>query len=127
MRRRVLAPLLAVLLCFAAAGAPASADRRRDEATELVAGSVEHYRAGRYAEAAELLRRAYALTPSPVLLFNLGRALDKGGDRQGAIEAYRLYLDAMPRARDRAIVEDRIAELERSIPGEPEAPPAADE
>jgi tetratricopeptide (TPR) repeat protein len=115
--------MLALLLGM---GAGAHGDGRREEARRLVEKSAREYHDGRYLEAAELLQRAYELTPAPVLLFNLGRALDKAGDGARAIVAYRRYLDAAPAAGDREMVAARIAELERLASGKHEQPSAGE-
>lgn len=87
----------------------------RNAAIELFQESRKAYQAGRFEEAANLLRRAYALDPAPTLLYNLARALESGGDIDGAADAYRRYIDADPTAKDRAAIERRIANLEAQI------------
>ena len=46
----------------------------QQEAIALFQQSAEHYRAGQFQQAVDLLKRAYALKPEPVLLYNLSRA-----------------------------------------------------
>ena len=82
--------LLAFLVVIGTA-APARADDR-SEADRLFDESAEHYRAGRFELAAELLERAYELTKDPVLLFNLAKAHEGRGDAASAIRAYERYL-----------------------------------
>lgn len=97
----------------------------RERALSLFQESADHYRAGRFGVAAELLREAYDLHPEPVLLYNLGRALDGMGEFQEAIQAYRDYVEAAPDAEDRGAVERRIQTLESYLETgeEPAAPP----
>lgn len=56
--------------------------------------------------------RAYALSPRPGLLFNIGLAAQRARRRERALEAFREYLRLVPEAPNRADVEARIADLE---------------
>jgi tetratricopeptide (TPR) repeat protein len=79
--------LLALFLLFPGSARGQSApDRAR--AVELFSQSEEAYRAGRYSDAIDLLRRAYALQPDPVLLHNIGVAYEKEADYPRAVEAF---------------------------------------
>src|SRR5688572_32536530 len=90
----------------------AIADTATDrEVSRLFERSAVSYKAGRYLEAAELLRRCYQISPAPVLLLNLARALDKAGQVDEAIEAYLRYVQMLPDALQRAEIEKRVAEL----------------
>jgi tetratricopeptide (TPR) repeat protein len=84
-------------------------------ALALFEDSEARYREGRFREAAELLERAYALDPAPILLFNLARALESAGDLSNAVEAYARYVGADPEAKDRRAVEKRIENLRAQI------------
>ncbi len=92
----------------------ASAEDRKAAIT-LFGQSREAYQAGRFKQAAELLKRAYGLDPAPTLLYNLARALESDGDLDGALDAYRRYLRADPQAKDRAAIEQRINNLDAQI------------
>jgi tetratricopeptide (TPR) repeat protein len=114
----------ALLLVVPARSLAQEGDDRMRRAVVLFEESERLYEQGNYAESASLLRRAYELAPDPILLFNLGRALERLGDVDGAIDAYERYLRDAPDASDRPTVEARIAELR----GEPatgggDAPP----
>lgn len=117
---------LCLLVLNPAARARDPSRESRERALDLFQASVEHYEEGRYGVAAELLREAYELHPEPLLLYNLGRALDGMGDAEGAVQAYHNYLEAAPGADDRALVEERITiltaqiEAERPPPEEPD-------
>lgn len=126
--RLILALALVVATPFGAAAQTDTEQSDRERALQLFSDSAEHYRAGRFGVAAELLREAYDLHPEPLLLYNLGRALDGMGEFQEAIQAYRDYVDAVPDAEDRGAVERRIETLESYIETgeEPTAPPAGD-
>jgi tetratricopeptide (TPR) repeat protein len=111
---------LAFLVCLIspsigrAQSAPPDSEARR-HALELFHQSAEHYRAGRFVEAADLLTEAYALFPEPLLLLNLARALEGLEDLEGALDAYERYLDASPNAQDRVVVERRMSLLRNAL------------
>ncbi len=97
----------------AVAGNPSKADRKH--AIQLFKQSQEQYRKGQFREAADLLERAYALDPNPTLLFNKARALESAGDAEGTIDAYSRYLEADPKAADRAAIQQRIENLKKQV------------
>lgn len=96
--------------------ARADDDANRAHALELFDESDRAYKAGDFARAADLVRGAYALYPEPILLYNLGRALERTGDTRGAIEQYERYLDAAPTADDATDVRAKIASLRAALP-----------
>ena len=107
-----------VLIVFAlglAVRGPAYADDSRDKALKLFEDSDKAYKAGKFENAAELLREAYGLYPEPILLYNLGRAQEGLGDMQGAIESYERYLRDAKQISDRGAIERRIETLRAQI------------
>ncbi len=84
-------------------------------AVELFKQSAERYRDGKFREAADLLREAYAREPEPLLLFNLGRACEGMGDLPCAIDAYTRFLEQAKAPKDRGAIESRVATLRREI------------
>ncbi|MGE3669356.1 MAG: tetratricopeptide repeat protein [Polyangiaceae bacterium] len=129
-RQRPLASLLAVavlcssLICATGKSAPAAStpaepagasEETHDRVVDLVTESAEHYEAGRFQAAVDLLKRAFALETAPTIQYNLARAYEGLGDDQRAIEAYRLYLQLAPEAQDRGAVARRISVLERQV------------
>ncbi|MAQ16564.1 MAG: hypothetical protein CMN30_17445 [Sandaracinus sp.] len=97
---------------------PVTATFAQDDAESpqaLFRQSADAYRAGDFAEAAALLKRAYAIEPIPILQYNLARALEGLGDDEGAIAAYRLYLEEAEAIEDRGSIEARIETLERQV------------
>jgi len=114
----VMVVAVSVLPRYAAAGP----DGARAHALALFADSDKAYKAGDFERAAALLEQAYALAPEPVLLFNLGRALEHT-DKQKAIDAYQRYLDSGPAIDDRAAIEERIAALQMALTPPPPQPP----
>ena len=86
-----------------------------DRAAAMFEQSVGHYRAGRFEKAADLLTEAYALHPTPVLLYNLGRAYEGLGQFERAISAYERYLAGEPSAKDEGAIERRIVSLRAEL------------
>jgi tetratricopeptide (TPR) repeat protein len=117
---RLLAGAFALAIACAAAGAEAQTARAtqvtpapdaKARALALYRESRDHYRDGRFAEAAALLERAYTIYPEAVLLYNLGRAYEGLGKLTEAIDAYQRYLAAEPEAADRGAIERRVKTL----------------
>lgn len=98
------------------------------EAMTLFESAREHYRNGRYQEAADDLERALVLDPAaPTLLFNLGRVYELMGDYDRSISTYERLLAVMgPDAEEREQTETTLARLrgarERATP-----PPTVEE
>lgn len=109
--------LALLLVCCAAVAreAPAAAqDAAADaEARSLFAAGRTAYDAGRYEDALTHFERAHELSGRPELLFNVANAADRLRDTVRALAAYRAYLDAVPDATNRAMVERRIEALAR--------------
>jgi tetratricopeptide (TPR) repeat protein len=107
-----------VLIVFAVLcgvwGTSAYADDR-DQALKLFEDSDKAYKAGKFEEAADLLREAYGLYPEPLLLYNLGRAQEGLGDAEGAVESYEKYLADAKQIKDRGAIERRIATLKAQL------------
>lgn len=82
MRRWLL--LLLALPCLAFAANP--------RATSLAKDADRLYRDGKYKDAAEALKKAFALEPNPVLLYNMARALDQAGELRASLDAYRDFV-----------------------------------
>jgi tetratricopeptide (TPR) repeat protein len=87
-----------------AADAPVSPEAKRH--VEL---GVDHYNAGRYAEAVKEFELAYRLSNRPALLFNIARAESKLGHEEAAIAFLHRYLEERPNAPDAPAV---LAEIE---------------
>jgi hypothetical protein len=75
------------------------------------------YDAGRFAEAAELFDRAYALSGRPALLHNIYVARRDMGDVPGAVEALRRYLadDTTVSSEQRELLRNRLRAMEASL------------
>lgn len=92
----------------------AHADRRA-HAVQLADDSEKAYKAGNFEKAAKLLREAHDLYPEPILLYNLGRALEGMGNAKDAIAAYEGYLHDAKQIDDRGAIERRIATLKHQL------------
>lgn len=111
-------------LLFATAAAHAQPDGRA-HALQLFEESDKAYKAGDFEHAAALLRQAYAAYPEPILLYNLGRALEGMGDARAAADEYEHYLRVARRVDDRGAIERRIETLRSPLTPPPTPLPAA--
>lgn len=100
---------------FAQETAPDEASQARDqEARRLFEAGRAAYVEEKYQDALNYFQQAHELSGRPQLLFNIGQAADRAGQRETAAQAFRDYLAAVPDAENREEVETRIAELESS-------------
>jgi hypothetical protein len=91
--------------------APVSEQARRDAAKAFSEG-VKAFAAKDYATAALRFDEADRLAPHPNAVWNLARALQRGGERARAADAYTLYLrEAPPDAHDRDAATRALDEL----------------
>ncbi|HKP56253.1 MAG TPA: tetratricopeptide repeat protein [Polyangiales bacterium] len=86
------------------------------------------YEAGRFAEALDSFQRVYVLTGHPAMLINIANAHARLGEPRRAAASLQEYLAQVPDAADRALLESRIAELEKQrdsleLPPAPSPPP----
>lgn len=77
--------------------------------------SLVAYREGRFQDAVDLLKRAYATKPEAVLLYNLARAYEGMGADEQAIDAYSRYLDQDKEASDSESIRRRIETLRAKV------------
>lgn len=131
-------PLVAALLAVLTAGPVAAQDDdARRSAIDLTRRAQTAYDAGQFDDAVELLEAAYRVFPEPTILYNLARSREAQGDDEGAIEAYRGYLeeradaDNADQARARLAVLERRVEERRALeqaarPPPPDEPPEPD-
>ena len=75
---------------------------------------------GRYEEALIAFELSYELSGRPVLLYNIGAALDRLQRNAEAITAFERYVTALPDAENRPAVEARLAALRRDHADEQE-------
>jgi tetratricopeptide (TPR) repeat protein len=69
--------------------------------------------------------RAYRTLKDPTLLFNRAECLRKLGEDHDALRDYELFLSEMPKAPNRAVVEERIAALLAAVKAESASSPSA--
>jgi tetratricopeptide (TPR) repeat protein len=106
--------LLSLILILATVGS-ATADSAQERARGLNRKAMTQYDLGRFDDAIRLFQEAYEVFPEPKILFNLAQAFRKKQAYKEALESYRSYLRNAPGAPNRAVVEERIKELEQLI------------
>jgi hypothetical protein len=115
---RIIYILLAIVLGIAAPARDASADEptkeQLEQAKKAFAEGNALYEEGKVPEAIEKFKESYRLSKKPVLLYNIGHALDGAGDKQKALFYYRKFLaDAPKDAKQRKEVSKRVEEIEK--------------
>ena len=104
--------ILAMLTSLSAAGVHAQkathTEAELKEAKAAFDAGTKAYAEGDFPIALERFNRAYALTDSPDLLFNIATVSDRMRRDDEALEAYVGYLEARPNTPDREHVEGRI-------------------
>ena len=92
------------------------AEDAKERAAKLSRSAVELGRSGEYAAALSLFEQAYALTPEPVLLYNIGRVAEKLGDWKKAAGALRAFLAVEKDAEKRAKAEETLVAVSAHLP-----------
>lgn len=127
-RRRVhgAAALLAAALAFGVMEPHAEAQPKTEKtaadirARELFTKGDAAYAEGRYEEALAAFQEAYDLSSRPQLLFNISNALERLGRYAEALDALEKYL-ASGKAKDKDVVQKRIANLKKRVEEKREA------
>ena len=119
---RVLLILAVAVWCFgSAAGVRAQGSQSREariaDAKKAFAIGTRSYANGEFETALASFRRAYELTGSPDLLYNIATVSDRMRRDEEALEAYEGYLEARPKSADREHVASRIDVLRLAIEG----------
>jgi len=116
VQRGVLA-LVALLGCLGAPGAARAQgeSEKRQQAKEHYEMANRFYDVGKYGDAINEYEEAYLLVEDPALLFNIGQAFRLWDRPEDAIRSYKNYLRRRPDASNRADVEKKIADLERTL------------
>ena len=99
----------------AIAQSASSRDAKIEAAKTAFAAGTRAYAEGDFETALERFRRAYELTGSPDLLYNIATVSDRMRRDQEALEAYEGYLEARPDSVDREHVASRIDVLRAAI------------
>jgi tetratricopeptide (TPR) repeat protein len=135
MARGLLSGLFACALMVVCAPAAAQSpvepapviDRADDEeARDLFQIGKDAFDEGRFERALKYFKEAYDLSHRAALLSNIGTALDRLRRDQEALDAYRKYLEQVPSAPNRRLVEERIRIIESAIARSQPAPPEAE-
>lgn len=92
-----------------------SREARIAQAKKAFAEGTSAYSEGDFDEALARFERAYELTGSPDLLYNIATVSDRMRHDGEALEAYEGYLKARPKSADREHVESRIDVLRAAI------------
>ena len=117
---RFLLVTLVAFVCLSSTAAvdaqsTASRDARISQAKKAFASGTSAYAAGDFDTALRSFQRAYELTKSPDLLYNIATVSDRMRLDDEALEAYEGYLEARPKSADREHVESRIEVLRAAI------------
>jgi tetratricopeptide (TPR) repeat protein len=108
--------LLVSLSAAVVAPSVARADAKVDipaRARELAERGRVHHEAGDYAAAIAAFTEAYALAPSPALLFNLAQSYRMGGHCDDAATMYKRFLASDPPAEARTLAEQHLISVEQ--------------
>lgn len=104
------AGLLALGLSFATPDA-AFAQSDRERARSIVVEGQKKFKAGQHQEAAALFLEAFQLDPHPVIMYNVARSYEEGGELINALQYYRLALQQRPSRAVREELQHKIDEI----------------
>jgi hypothetical protein len=108
--RKLVLPLL--IFAFVSPASAQGADPAEKESLESYQKGVTAYDLGKFDEAVQAFQKAYEIKPTPAYLYNIAQAYRQKGDASKAVFFYKRYLQKAPDAKNRDVVERRIAELE---------------
>jgi tetratricopeptide (TPR) repeat protein len=94
--------------------APKPADNKA-LAKEHYTRGTSFYDLGRYDEAIKEFEAAYQLKNDPAFLYNLAQSYRQAGNHERALHFYKTYLRYVPKAPNRADIEERIKTLEQQV------------
>jgi tetratricopeptide (TPR) repeat protein len=104
-----------------------AADGDATAAREHYEKGTKFYDIGKYEEAIREFEAAYEAKSDPAFIYNLAQSHRLAGHSTEALQLYRNYLRYVPKAPNRADIEERIRGLEKTIaerPGQSAPPPA---
>lgn len=118
----MLRPLFVAFLLVASAASPgrlhAQGAVEDDAARSLFRLGEVAYFEGRFEESLRHFQQAYDLSHRAQLLYNIGQAADRAGDRRRALTAFESFLAEVPVNPNRAFVVSRIDVLRREVAAE---------
>jgi tetratricopeptide (TPR) repeat protein len=115
---------LAFLILLCSVRLARAQDDKTERARIHLKAAIAYYDEASYEDAVREMEVAYSLRPLPDLQYNLAQCYERLGRYKDAAEAYSKYLQALPAAPDRKLVETRIANLrERATAGTAGPPP----
>lgn len=97
-------------------GAPAPSGASKQEAKRLVDEGIAAQNAKDYDKAIDLYKRAFALVPHPILLFNVGQAHRLAGRPDQAVPFYERYLAADPNGSEAVAARAALAAIKAAAP-----------
>jgi tetratricopeptide (TPR) repeat protein len=99
----------------AGVGDPSAPEANDEVAKGLFQAGAAAFDAGQFEEALRHFQAAYARSPRPKLLFNIGQAADRLRQDDIALDAFRRYLAEFPEAQGREQIEARVRVLEQAV------------
>jgi hypothetical protein len=98
----------------------------RAQPTDTVTQARQHFQSGKqlfdagdYRGSIREFEAANKLAPAPLLLFNIGLAYERLGEAGPALQYFKAYLEQMPTASNRSLVEIKIDRLQSGVAGQP--------
>jgi len=112
--------LVALLMAAGSVQAQAAAKPRTEasddqDARDLFKLGKQAFEEGRYERALKYFNEAYELSRRAVLLSNIGTALDRLRRDAEALAAYKSYLEQVPEAANRGLIEERVRVIESAM------------
>src|SRR5437764_10282963 len=105
----------AVFLCAATARAQDKPVDPKVAAKEHYTRGTSFYDLGRYDDAIKEFEAAYELKNDPAFLYNLAQSYRQAGNHEQAVHFYKTYLRYMPKAPNRADIEEKIKTEEQLL------------
>lgn len=94
----------------------AHAQSKKEQAKKHYADGQSYFDEGRFAEAEAAFQRAYDASPHPIVLLSIAESRLGQGAFAGAVRSFERYLKEEPKAKNRAELEAKIAEI-KAKPG----------
>jgi tetratricopeptide (TPR) repeat protein len=113
LRRLTPAVVIAALLCAGTARAQDKPADPKTAAKEHYNRGTSFYDLGRYDDAAKEFEAAYQLKNDPAFLYNLAQSYRQAGNHERAVHFYKTYLRYVPKAPNRADIEEKIKSEEQ--------------